>query len=247
MEATASGVMVTSEYAMDGGTDGATVWFRSGNEWTRARASGTGWAIDKGPVADPRPSASRHAAGATSDGALYIGWAEDTGDFLDDRGAPYLQRLAAEASEFGASTRAGHDVDDYVSSLSLVGRGSGVVLRYCGSDVDPAGLTEDELLCFVALHSVGGQAVLRSVKESEKARYAFGPGGPAAAYCSSSLGLRSLPGFVNGGTSLGALEPLPGEVAVWPCAPLVAAEVDPDGELLMVLEHDATLVSPRPR
>ena len=65
---TASGLKVTSDYRVAGGPDGATVWSRTGNNWSRARASAGAWSVDKGPIADPNASGPHHGAGALSDG-----------------------------------------------------------------------------------------------------------------------------------------------------------------------------------
>lgn len=241
------GVAVSGEYAVAGGPDGAAIWFRQGNEWTRARPGSSGWAIDKGPVADPNPSASRHTSGATGDGALYIGWSESTGSLLDDLGAPFMRRLAPDASAFGARTRAGVDVDDYVTSLRLEGRGKGLIVHYCGSDVDPLGVSSTDRICYVGLHPSTGSGITRSVKESDKTRYAFGASGAGTSYCSAAQGVRLLSSLTTSAASAAALDAREGQVAVWPCAPIIATEFDSDGVLLSIVEFESALYSPRLR
>jgi hypothetical protein len=88
--------------------------------------------------------------------------------------------------------------------------------------------------------------VQSTVKESATLRYGFHGNDPIAAYCSQSQGTRLVTGVGNG-TSVAALDALPGEIVAWPCAPIVAIEADEDGELLVILEHDGALYSPRPR
>jgi hypothetical protein len=241
--ATPSGVDATSIYTISGGHNGASVWFRETNSWSRARPAAGVWAVDKGPIADPNPSGSRHTQGTTDNGALFIGWAESTGDTLDDLGAVFIRQLPPESTTFNAKARSGIDVDDSVSSFTITPRGSAMVTRYCGTDKDPLGVTDDDLLCYAGLTPVGVQS---TVKESATLRYGFHGNDPIAAYCSQSQGTRLVTGVGNG-TSVAALDALPGEIVAWPCAPIVAIEADEDGELLVILEHDGALYSPRPR
>jgi hypothetical protein len=240
---TPTGVEVTGERVLAGGREGASLWFREGNDWSRVRPSDGTWAIDKTGIADPKPSGSKHAAATSSDGSLFIAWAETTGDLLDDLGAPYYRRLEPDATSFGGETRGGNDVDDSVSSLTLEGRGGGVVTRYCGTDVDPLGATSDELECYASLLP----ATLRQTrKESTSLRYAFAGNTRSVAYCSSSLGVRVVPDIGAGGKTTAELDQLPGEVVAWPCGAVTALEVDEDGEPLVILEYEGELYSPRP-
>jgi hypothetical protein len=240
---TPSGVTTSPEHVLAGGREGASVWFRVVNDWTRARPSNGTWAEDLGPIADPQPSGAHHAAATTSDGSLYIGWSEDTGDVWDGVGAPFLRLLPGAAMAFNGTTRAGIDVDDSVSSNTLAGRGSGVVARYCGTDEDPLGVSSTDLLCYGALHPSG---IHSTVKESSNVRYAFQGTNPFAAYCSAALGVRLID-TVATGTSVGALDARAGEIVAWPCTPIVAVEVDDDGEPHVILQFDGALYSPRPR
>jgi hypothetical protein len=145
---------------------------------------------------------------------------------------------------FGNRTRGGIDVDDYVSSYALEGRGTGVVGRYCGSDVDPLGVSSTDLLCYVALTPAGVQA---SVKESTQVRYAFIGTSAIAVYCSSTEGVRLVTSLGSGGRTTSALDALAGQVVAWPCSPIVALEADEDGDPLVIIESDGALYSPRPR
>lgn len=241
--ATPTGLDTSAEYTLAGGREGASVWYRVANDWTRARPTGGAWALDGGPIADPNPSGSKHTAATTSDGSLYVGWAEDTGDALDDLGAAFFRRLLPDGASFLGKTRAGVDMDDRISSYVMTPRGSGVVARYCGTDMDPLGATSDDLLCYAGLVPSG---VRSTVKESSSLRYAFDGIAPVAAYCHSTLGVRIVEEVVTG-TSLSALDARGGEVVVWPCAPVVALEVDDEGQALIIVEHDGALYSPRPR
>ncbi|HVJ14323.1 MAG TPA: hypothetical protein VM686_02740 [Polyangiaceae bacterium] len=241
--ATSSGVTTAAENTLAGGREGASVWYRVANDWTRVRPSGGVWAVDKGPIADPQPSGQKHTAATASDGSLYVGWAEDTGDTLDDLGAPFFRRLVSDGTAFLAKTRAGIDVDDRVSSYVLSPRGSGVVGRYCGTDMDPLGASSDDLLCYAALVPSG---VRSTVKESSNVRYAFDGIEPIAAYCSATAGLRIVDEVITG-TDVSALEARAGEIVTWPCAQIVALEVDDEGDPLVVVRYGGALYSPRPR
>jgi hypothetical protein len=239
-----SGVKVTSDYVVAGGVDGATLWSRSTNAWTRYRPQDGVWTQDKGPIADPNPNGPDHVAGATSDGALYIGWSEDTGSITDDRGAPAHRFLAPTASAFAAKLRTGNEMDDEISSFTLSDRGRGLVATYCGTDEDPFNLSGNNYLCFAALLPATAKATLR---ETSSLRYGFGAESQVAAYCSASLGLRLLPAVGAGSTQASALDKIGGDVIAWPCPRVVAIEVDPDGEPLVLLEQEGKLYSPRPR
>ena len=241
--ATPTSVEVTAERVLAGGREGASVWFRDGNAWSRARPGASGWAIDKTGITDPMPSGSKHTAGTASDGSLYIAWAEDTGDTLDDRGAAFFRRLTPDATSFLGKTRVGSDVDDSVSSLTLAPRGAGLVARYCGTDVDPLGATDKDVICYGALMPSG---VRQTLKESASVRYAFQGIDPAVAYCSPTLGVRVVRDIGSGAKSVAELDQLAGEIVAWPCGAVVAVEVDEDAEPLVILEHQGALYSPRP-
>jgi hypothetical protein len=240
---TPTSVEITGERVLAGGREGASVWFRDGNEWSRARPSAGGWSIDKTGITDPMPSGAKHTAGTASDGSLYIAWAEDTGDTLDDRGAAFFRRLTPDADSFLGKTRVGNDVDDSVSSLSLDPRGAGLVARYCGTDIDPLGATDKDVLCYGALMPSG---IRQTLKESASLRYGFHGLEPAVAYCSPSRGVRLVLDIGSGAKSVGELDQLAGEIVAWPCGAIIAVEVDEDGEPLVILEHDGALYSPRP-
>jgi hypothetical protein len=240
---TPTGVEITGDRVVAGGREGASVWFRDGNDWSRARPSGGTWAIDKADIADPMPSGTKHAAGTAADGSLFIAWAESTGDLLDDLGAPFYRHLGPDSTSFGAKSRAGSDVDDSVSSLVLDGRGSGVMARYCGTDKDPLGATSDELECYTALLP---SSVRQTLKESSNVRYTFNGDEHALAYCSPTLGVRLVPDIGSGRKSVAELDELTGDVVAWPCGTITAVEVDEEGKPLVVLEHEGALYSPRP-
>src|SRR5690606_12260412 len=86
---TDTGIFVSDEHLLAGGSGGAAVWFHSSDGWERARPGDNVWQLDNGPISDPFASSSHNAQGATSDGALWVARSEDTGNFLDDKGAPF--------------------------------------------------------------------------------------------------------------------------------------------------------------
>ncbi len=236
---------VTSDYRVAGGPDGATIWYRMGSDWYRMRPMTGTWAMDNGPIADPNPSGPRHAAAATSSGALYVAWAIATGTVLDDRGVVHHRFVAPEASAFttmGAVT--GSEMDDSISSILMSDRGVGLVTQYCGTDEDPLGVTASGKLCYSALLPMGPKT---TYVEFSTLRYGFGESSSAMAYCSPNMGTRLLPMVGSGGTTAAKLDAIGGDVVVWPCANVVALEVDPDGTPLLLLEHDGQLYSPRAR
>lgn len=241
---TPSGVKLTSDYRVAGGPNGASVWARTGDTWKRARPNGGVWAVDKGPIADPNPSGESHAAGTTSDGSLFVSWGEDTGTTFDDRGSAFHQRLPADAAAFEGKVKSGGNVDDAVSSVTLSDRGSGLLLRYCGTDKDPFGVTGNDTLCYTALLPAGTKM---TVSEDATRRYAFGPDGEAVAYCNENQGIRLAPTLGTGDADRAKLDALAADVVAWPCANVLALEIDPDGEPLLMLELAGKLYSPRPR
>jgi hypothetical protein len=236
---------VTADYRVAGGPDGATIWYRTGNNWNRMRpASGT-WTPDKGPITDPNPSGSRHAAAATSSGALYVGWGVATGDVLDDRGVAHHRFVAPEADAFTTVTAVtGSEMDDSISSIVMSDRGQGIITQYCGTDDDPLGITASGKLCYSALLPMGPKT---TYVEFNTLRYAFSASSSAMTYCNPGLGTRLLPMVGSGGTTGAKLDEIGGDVVAWPCANVVALEVDSDGTPLLLLEQDGRLYSPRAR
>ena len=59
------------------------------------------------------------------------------------------------------------------------------------------------------------------------------------------MGLRVLSQLPGERLTAAEFDPAPGETVVWPCARIVAAEVDAEGETLLVIERDGKLYSPR--
>lgn len=162
--------LAATEFSVAGGSEGAAVWMRRSGGWYRARPSGTSFAQDKGPIADADPDAPDRASGATSDGSLFVAWSVDTGNFLDDMEAPYMAKLAPTATKFAAETAAGGSVDDYVSSLTLTSHGDGLVVRVCGSDVDPFGLSGTDRYCYDSLHAPSGAHLFHVPVNAKPAR-----------------------------------------------------------------------------
>jgi hypothetical protein len=236
---------VTSDYRVAGGPDGATIWYRMGNDWYRMRPAAGSWSMDKGPIADPNPSGAKHAAAATSSGALYVTWGVASGSALDDRGEVHHRFVAPDASAFTTTTAiTGSQMDDSISSILMSDRGVGIVTQYCGTDQDPLGVTASGKLCYSALLPMGPKA---TYVEFNTLRYGFGAGASSMAYCNPGMGTRLLPMVGAGGTTAAKLDAIAGDIVAWPCANVVALDVDPDGTPLLLLEQDGQLYSPRAR
>jgi hypothetical protein len=239
-----SSVIVTTNFHVAGGVEGAAVWFRDG-QWSRAVPSAGAWSIDKGPLNDASNSqGKRHVASATLDGSLLLGWAEDVGTFTDDLGVAKHRLLPATSTTWAATATSGSELDDEISNLVMSDRGAGVVYKYCGTDADPFDLTDTDNLCYSALLPTGAKTTM---PESNRLRYGFGPDAQIALYCSPKQGLRLIPKLGNGGKSTSELDTLAGDVVAWPCPNVVAVEVDPEGTPLIMVEQEGVLFSPRPR
>lgn len=233
--ATPSGVTVSNVLAVAGGPDGAVVWSQTGTDWSRVRYTAGAWSADKGPIADPNPTGSNHAVGATSDGSLYVAWDQDTGNFLDDMGAPFMQQLAENATAFTATFQAGNSVDDFVTSIELHGRGRGLLVYYCGSDVDPFGLSATGYQCYTASHSSGGARLLSGPNERENARYGVARNQVMVGFCDDA-GLHV------------TLDPTtPGPAAVWLCPTVDALEIDPSGQPVLLVRVGEQIYAPKPK
>jgi hypothetical protein len=238
LSAEPTGILLEStEHALAGGPDGAVAWMHRQGGWARARPTGGGWAIDRTGVADVHPTASDRAAGATSDGALYVARSDDTGNFFDDMQAPFINRLGPEEDAFAPSVQAGANTDDYLTSLALDSRGRGLVVRYCGSDVDPLNLSSTGFRCFTGGLSTDGVLVRRVPNEGASVRHAFANRTHLQVACDDE-------GVLRLGTDV---ETDPGEPVSWPCPSIVAAEVDADGEFLPVVAVGSQLHLLRPR
>lgn len=233
-QAAASGVTVSGEVALAGGPGGAVVWSRTADDWFRVRHFAGAWAMDLGPVADPGPARSNHTAGASSDGSLYIVWDQDTGNFLDDTGAPFMQQLEPQAADFSTTVKVGDDIDDFVTSIDVLDRGNGLLIHYCGSDVDPLGLSSTGYKCRTGARSSAG-ASLRSWghNESESTRYAIARSEILVGFCDED------------GLHVTADPATPGAAAVWPCPTLDTLEVGPQGQALLFVRLGTALYSPR--
>jgi hypothetical protein len=232
----ATGITTSGEVAIAGGPDGAVVWFRQGDDWTRARHIQGGWSIDKGPIADPNPSGKLHAAGATSDGSLFIAEAQWTGNFLDDTEAPFMRHLAADAAAFSSSTQVGNSLDDHLTVLRLEGRGSGLVIDYCGTE---SGISGTHTYCRSSARGGNGEFRYWHRPEDDTSRWAFTATLPTLAYCDEKT---------NEGIAFSSNPPEDlGEVAIWPCFPLQAFEVDAEGNMLPIVQKDGVSYSPRKR
>lgn len=173
-----------TEFAVAGGSGGAAVWMRQADGWHRARPTGATWKLDKGPIAEPNANAPDRASGATSDGSLYVAHSVDTGNFLDDMEAAYMARLTPTGTKFSADAVAGSSVDDYVSELTLRSHGDGLVVRTCGSDVDPFALSGTDHYCYDALHAPSGAHLFGVPVDVKSTLHAFTNQRAVATYCS---------------------------------------------------------------
>jgi hypothetical protein len=225
--------LMATEYGVAGGSEGAAVWMRRAGGWQRARPSAGVWKLDKGPIADPDPSAPDRASGASSDGSLYVAHSVDAGSLFDDMEAPVMKRLAPTASAFGGSTSAGGAVDDYVTSLELRSSGDGLVVRVCGSDVDPFGLSGTDNYCYDSLHAPSGAQLSRVPVNAKASAHAFTHERAVAAYCSSEQSWIIRTDL----DAAAAPEPSPGEIVLYPCPEAIALEVSGDGDYLPVVRY----------
>jgi hypothetical protein len=216
-----------SEFSVAGGTEGAAVWMRRADGWYRARPGASAWSVDKGPIADADPDAPDRASGGTSDGSLYVGWSIDTGNFLDDMEAARMAKLAPTATKFASAVAAGSSVDDYVTGLSLVSSGDGLVVRTCGSDVDPFGLSGTDRYCFDALHAPSGAHLFGVPVDQKAIAHAFTHSRAVVAYCHDQSWLIRTDADVE--TAPGA--PL-GETVLYPCPEAVALEGGSTGDFV---------------
>ncbi|MEZ4233056.1 MAG: IPT/TIG domain-containing protein [Polyangiaceae bacterium] len=232
-----TGLLVSEEFALAGGSNGAVVWYAEDDMWSRARPGTGTWTIDKGPIADPNPTAPDHAAGATSDGSLWLARSVDSGSFLDDMERPMCRVLGPNDTSFGSSFACGISMDDYITSLEFFDRGRGTVVRYCGSDVDPWGLSDTDYLCYTALLTPDGGGSLSLPDEKTTSRYAFTDSLVVGGICDRELGLQL--------TTDPASDP--GETALWPCPELDALEIDSAGDFVFLVRHEDSLYFPRRR
>lgn len=235
--ASSTGVQVSEDFVLAGGSNGAVVWFSENDQWSRARPSAGTWSIDKGPIADPDPTAPDHAAGATSDGSLWLGHSVDSGDFLDDMERPVCRVLGPSDTSFGSTFACGISMDDYITSLDFFDRGRGTVVRYCGSDVDPWGLSGTDYLCYTALLTPNGSGSLALPDEKDTSRYAFTDSLVVGGICDRETGLQLTADPENDA----------GETALWPCPELDALEVDASGDFAFLVRHENALYFPRRR
>jgi hypothetical protein len=228
--------LMATEYAVAGGSEGAAVWMRRSDGWRRARWSAGAWKLDKGPIADPDPSAPDRTSGATSDGSLYIAYSVDAGTgfpLYDDMEAPRLKRLAPTGSAFGGAESAGGAVDDYITSLVLRSSGDGLVIRVCGSDTDPFGLSGTDYYCFDSLRAPSGAGISRVAVDAKASAHAFTHERAVAAYCTSDGSW-----LIRTDADVPSTPDVPaGEVVLFPCPEAIALEVSGTGDYLPVVRY----------
>jgi hypothetical protein len=228
-----TGFAVQEEAALAGGPEGGVVWQLTAQGWQRLHSGPDGWVVDAGPAADPGSSLPDRAVAATSAGSLIVAYSADTGNFLDDLGAPYFYQLSDGETEFEGPLVGGSSVDDYLTSLALVDRGRGFLVEYCGSDVDPLSLSGTDHRCYSAAHSDRGAEDLSALREADGARYAFTQQDVAVAYCDDSDQTR---------VTRDDRATDPGKVATWPCAEIASLEIDPRGDFVLLARLDGELI-----
>lgn len=234
----ATGIALNAtETALAGGPDGACAWLHRADGWWRARPIGGEWSIDAGPRPDVQSTSPDRAVGAASDGSLYIAWSVDQTFLFDDMEAPRMRRLDTSSLEWGDTEGAGSNVDDYITSLEILDKGRGVVVRYCGSDTDPWGLSGTAYHCYDGLHTPAGASISRVSVDVTASRHAFSAARAVAGYCddADSFRLRT-----DTDTASEPNAPI-GEALVYPCQSTVALELDPDGDFVPVVRRGATL------
>jgi hypothetical protein len=224
--------LAATEYGVAGGSEGAAVWMRRSNGWFRARPSGATWAQDKGPVAEAHASDPDFAFSAASDGSLYVAWSVGTGTVLDDMEAARMAKVEPTGSKFGGTLVAGSSVDDYVTALSLWSSGDGLVVRTCGSDVDPFGLSGTDYYCFDSLHAPSGAHLFHVAVDEKAVAHAFTHERAIASYCRDNSWL------IQTDTDVAATpDSPPGEPVLFPCPEAVALEIDGAGDYLPVVRY----------
>lgn len=223
-----TGIEVTDEYVLAGAADGAAVWYSDSDGWYRARPVDGDWQIDKGPKENPYTSRDLAQAAATSDGSLIMVYAKDTGSVLDDTGAPFARLMGPDDDVFSSEVRVGNDIDDYMTSIDLFGRGRGLVIKYCGSVASSGG--DDPFRCDWGTLRQNGNTTRRSVNETEFNRHAFTGSSEAILRCDLDLG------------SILADDTDTDDVWVWPCLAQAALEIDPGGTFIPVFRYEGALV-----
>jgi hypothetical protein len=222
-----------TETALAGGPDGACAWLHRADGWWRARPLGADWSVDAGPLDDVETSSPDRAVGAASDGSLYVARSVDTGNFFDDMEAPRMRRLDASTLEWGGLQSAGSSVDDYITSLEVIDKGRGVVVRYCGSDVDPFGTSSTTYRCYDGLHTPAGASIVRVSVDVTASRHAFSAARAVAGYCDDDDNFR-----LRTDTDVAATPDAPvGEPILFPCQTTSALEIDPNGDFVPVVRR----------
>lgn len=225
--------LAATEYSVAGGSEGAAVWMHRANGWFRARPSGATWAQDNGPIAEAHADEPDRASGATSDGSLYVAWSVDASGLFDTMEAARMAKVEPAATKFGATVVAGPAVDDYVTALSLRSQGDGLVVRTCGSDVDPFHLSGNDYYCFDALHAPSGAHLLQVPVDEKAVAHAFTHERAVASYCRDNQWL------IQSDTDVASTADAPlGEPVLFPCPEAVALEIDGAGDYLPVVRLD---------
>ncbi len=226
-----------TEMALAGGPDGAAAWMHRSDGWWRARPIAGDWSVDEGPIADVQSTSPDRAVGAASDGSLYVAWSVDAGNIFDDMEAPRIRRLSGTSLEWGDSQSGGGSVDDYITSLQIIDKGRGIVVRYCGSDSDPWGVSGTAYRCYDGLHTPAGASISKVSVDVTASRHAFSAARAVAGYCDEADTFR-----LRTDTDTAPAPDAPiGEAIVYPCQSTVALEVDPNGDFVPVVRRGNTL------
>jgi len=226
--AQSTGVVATEQAWLAGGPDGAAVWYLASDGFYRARPVSGTWQVDNGPVANVAASEKLTTAAATSDGALWLAWARETGTLLNDKGAPFARRY--DGSNLGKEFQCGDDLDDTIVMLDLRAHGRGLLVDYCGADANAVGVGPDQVECRTGVLLSTGSQTRSTTPESDTTKHAMDLTTRITASCDSSQGT-----LLNAG------------IWAWPCQNIAALEMDPEGAGVLVLRHDGMLKTLRPR
>jgi hypothetical protein len=145
--------------------------------------------------------------------------------------AAYMARLTPTGTKFGADSAAGSSVDDYVSELSLTSQGDGLVVRTCGSDVDPFALSGTDHYCYDGLHAASGAHLFGVPVDAKATLHAFTHERAVATYCT---GDRTWLIRTDSDVEESPGTPL-GEPVLFPCPEGIALEVSGAGDYLPVI------------
>jgi hypothetical protein len=216
-------VTLSSEVVVAGGRSGGVVWFHTtGDSWSRAYSKTGTWDTSKPLVTDPNPSATNHAVGTTSDGALYVAYTVMSSGME----TPTLRRLSPNASSFSAAVDGGSSSENAITSLELLDHGDGIVVHTC-----------TDFSCTDGLYPSNRGSGLDAYAHPDGGSYAFSTNSIASLACSDDGNLTRT---VDDDSSNS-------EAVAWPCPTLLAHELDENGQSVALVRVGNQLRVLRPR